>query len=330
MIQLPEVVSQNYGTFFNHLGVLFQLWRLWRLYRFLVNTWTTRSLAGIVLIDYGAIHLQLIKRLKKRNPDLQVVYISPPKTWASRAGRLKQLKRYVDVVVVVYAFEADYFKKQGIPCVHLKGIHSGTPMRHPSTISSIMPILCYPGSRRSEIVRHVPLAISAVKQLRAQGYPAKLWVSKVPQYSHYNSYYPKTDYVSYFQGELCPMYANMVAWVCSGTMAGQVATFGVPMLVMYDLSSFAHFVFRSLVRYKGFISLPNIQFSKEVYPELVGPVLSVSSVVRTHLFLWQTQQKKPTYYHRCSQDWVDVWNSGLSWHEGTKRIFGELSCQSSH
>ncbi|MDD2731449.1 MAG: lipid-A-disaccharide synthase, partial [Candidatus Portnoybacteria bacterium] len=66
---------------------------------------------AIILVDFSGFNLRLAKKINKNIP---VIYYVSPQVWASRAGRLKTIKKYVDKVVVLYKFEEEFYKKHGI------------------------------------------------------------------------------------------------------------------------------------------------------------------------------------------------------------------------
>ena len=45
----------------------------------------------------------------------KVYYYIAPKVWASREGRIRQIKAWVDKLFIVFPFEKAYFDKHGVP-----------------------------------------------------------------------------------------------------------------------------------------------------------------------------------------------------------------------
>ena len=63
----------------------------------------------VVLVDYAGFNLPMAKFLKERTM-MPVVYYIPPKAWAWKEGRVRQLRRYVDRTLCILPFEKDFFE----------------------------------------------------------------------------------------------------------------------------------------------------------------------------------------------------------------------------
>jgi lipid-A-disaccharide synthase len=65
-----------------------------------------------LLIDYPDFHFQLAKRLKKLK--IPIVNFIPPKTWAWRTGRVKDMKLLYDRVLCIFPFEEAFYESHGL------------------------------------------------------------------------------------------------------------------------------------------------------------------------------------------------------------------------
>ncbi len=72
-----------------------------------------RRPAAAVLIDSPDFNLRLAKRLHKLQ--VPVLYYISPTVWAWRRGRLKTIKKNVSQMCLIFPFEEDIYKKEGIP-----------------------------------------------------------------------------------------------------------------------------------------------------------------------------------------------------------------------
>jgi lipid-A-disaccharide synthase len=63
----------------------------------------------IILIDYSGFNLRIARWAKEKG--YKVFYFISPQVWATRAGRVKKIKKYVDKMFVILPFEADFYKK---------------------------------------------------------------------------------------------------------------------------------------------------------------------------------------------------------------------------
>ena len=75
----------------------------------------------VILIDYPGFNFKIAEFAHKSG--FKVFYYIAPKVWASREGRIKKLKKYVDRLFIVFPFEKPYFDAKGI-----EYIYKGNPL----------------------------------------------------------------------------------------------------------------------------------------------------------------------------------------------------------
>ena len=71
---------------------------------------------AVILIDYPGFNFKIAEFAHKKG--FKTFYYIAPKVWASREGRLKKLKAYVDKLFIVFPFEKPYFDAKGIEYVY--------------------------------------------------------------------------------------------------------------------------------------------------------------------------------------------------------------------
>jgi lipid-A-disaccharide synthase len=65
-----------------------------------------------LLLDYPDFNFRLAKELKKRG--IRVIYYISPQLWAWRKGRLSLVKKYIDKMLVLFPFEKDFYRENGV------------------------------------------------------------------------------------------------------------------------------------------------------------------------------------------------------------------------
>ena len=65
-----------------------------------------------ICIDSSGMNLHFAKMA--RSVGVPVLYYIAPQLWASRAGRIKQVRQYVDQVACILPFEEDYYRTRGV------------------------------------------------------------------------------------------------------------------------------------------------------------------------------------------------------------------------
>ena len=128
---------------------------------------------AVILIDYPGFNMQIAKFCHKNG--IKTFYYIAPKTWASREGRNRKLKAWIDRLFIVFPFEKPYFESKGIPYVY-----EGNPLIDAIDAYQFSPvckgdyIAILAGSRKSEISRMMPVCMEMADRMHA-----------MPQYSSY-------------------------------------------------------------------------------------------------------------------------------------------------
>ncbi len=260
--------------------VLFALPRMFRYMKTLVEAARSRQPAVVVLIDLPDFYLRLAKRLKRLG--IPVVYYISPQLWAWRQGRVEQVKRYVDRMLVILPFEKEFYDRHGVP-VEFVGhpLVEELPERpdesaarqqlglveHSSPIVALLP-----GSRRKEVTRHLPIMLQSMKLLQGDfpGLTPVLPVaSTIPRELVESCVRESGLEVHVVEGQSTEVIsAADAAVVCSGTSTLQTALLARPMVVVYRISWLSYQILQRLVRV-AHIGLVNLIAGKRLVPELL-------------------------------------------------------------
>jgi lipid-A-disaccharide synthase len=72
---------------------------------------------AVLLVDYPGFNLRIARRCKELG--LRVVYYISPQLWAWRRGRVKQVAKYVDRMIVIFPFEETFYREHGIEATYV-------------------------------------------------------------------------------------------------------------------------------------------------------------------------------------------------------------------
>ena len=225
---------------------------------------------AVVLIDSWGFMVRVAKRLKAKGYDGQVIKYIAPQVWATRPGRAKILARHVDHLLSTQSLDAPYFEQTGLPMTFV-----GNPVLESSYDVSKQDIEAFTretgldrsnpiygvflGSRPSEIDRVGP-AIQKVMQEIAERYPSAQPVCVVS-----DAVKPLVESLMRRESiTLVPQSSRDAAMsimdcaiACSGTITTQLASYGIPTVVVYRLSPITFFLAKRLFQQR-FVSLVNI------------------------------------------------------------------------
>jgi lipid-A-disaccharide synthase len=248
----------------------------------------------LVLIDYPDFNLKIAKIAKSFG--VKILYYVSPQVWAWRKGRVKKIASLVDRMAVVLPFEEDLYRHAGLPCEFvghpiLEEIETvlGTDLRNQRDenrkslkaalgFDADKPLLSLlPGSRPSELGRHLPLMREVVRKfksdsrVRGKDYQFCMPLAPNTDEERYGAYLEsiRREGVVVRKGESVKVLGSSdLAVVASGTATLQTALLEVPMVVIYKLSPITYLLGKLIIKVKH-ISLVNLLAGRGVVAELI-------------------------------------------------------------
>ena len=119
-------------------------------------------------VDSPDFTLRVAKKVKKIKPNIKTIHFVAPQVWIWREHRVKQLKSFLDHILLLFPFEKKYFDKENI-----QSTFTGHPLledqeKSKIDISQVIKkdkkiFSIYPGSRISEINVLMPILFKFVK-----------------------------------------------------------------------------------------------------------------------------------------------------------------------
>lgn len=232
----------------------------------------------VIFIDYPGFNLRMAKWAKK-NHYKTVFYISP-QVWAWKESRVKDIKKYIDKMLVILPFEKDFYKKWNYEVEYvghpLVKVTEDFKKAHPEINRSENIIALLPGSRKQEINAKLPIMLDAAKNFPDY----QFIVGKAPSieddfYENFIKDYKNVKVISNDTYTL--LMKSVAALVTSGTATLETALFEVPEIVCYKASNFSYQIAKRLVKLK-FICLVNLIMDKEVVKELIQNDLTAENI----------------------------------------------------
>lgn len=236
----------------------------------------------LILVDFPGFNLRLAKIAHRL--DIPVVYFIPPQVWAWNKGRIRQIKKYVDLVICILPFEEQLYREFGIPVAYVghpfaqivKPSHSRSELLAEIGLNQAKPkiLSILPGSRENEIATHLPLLLAVVDLVKTE---IPDLVVLMPLSDNTDDglvdrlLLGRSDVIRLKGRTYDALAASDVAVVVSGSATLEAALLGAPSLVLYKISCLSYLAARLLVKV-NYISLPNLIASKEIFPEHIQRV----------------------------------------------------------
>jgi lipid-A-disaccharide synthase len=285
--------------------VLHKLPAALKILRHLQREAVRRKPALVILVDAPGMNFPLARRLDPRG--FRLLYFISPQVWAWRSGRVKAIRRMVDLMLCIFPFEEDFYHRAGVP-VKFVGhplVDTVVPSESRAQFAArhhldprrlIVAVL--PGSRKTELAHNFPAiaeacaglardlsvqfvlaAAPAVQDgalLRSAGplTPAlsvALAQSAASAKTHTPVQHPTSPAISLtvVRSETYnALAAADCAIVSSGTATVEAALLGTPMVVVYRVSALTALVARPLVN-TSFFAMVNLIMGRRVVPELI-------------------------------------------------------------
>lgn len=241
----------------------------------------------LILIDYPGFNLKMAKWAKEAG--IKVFYYIAPKAWAWKEHRVKQIKKYVDRLYIIFPFETEWFGKFGIESTFCgnplsddiearrKGFISREEFACKNNLDARPIIALVAGSRVNEIKENLPDMVALSK--------------RIPEYQFIVTAVPWLDrslYDKLLEGSevryLCDqtqqtLAVSDAAIVTSGTATLETALMGIPEMVLYHIPKLYE-VLRPLVLKIPFVSLVNINLGREAVKEIVCHQIDMEAAER--------------------------------------------------
>lgn len=261
--------------------VIKSLPRLYKDFKKIQKEILTQRPAGVLLIDYPDFNMRLAKSLRKKGYKGKVIHYVCPSVWAWRKKRVFSLAKTLDLLLSIFPFEEKCFVNTklaityvGHPLVSV--IHNYT--YDPFWTNKKPLIAIFPGSRKHEIERNLPLQIAAAKKLGPH-YTLAISVARPHLQDLIQKHVDPTMLLVPSDKRYELMRAAQCAIATSGTIVLELGLHGVPTVVSYQLSKLNYLLGRYIFRIRlPFYTLVNIICEKQVYPEFIHKKLSSEEV----------------------------------------------------
>lgn len=244
-----------------------------------------RSPDAIVLVDFPDFNLRLARRLRRL--EIPILYYISPQVWAWRKRRVREIAANVDHMMVIFPFEEEFFRVEGVPVSfvghplgeQLRDLVPDQPRKAPS---GRVRIGLLPGSRSMEIDSLLPAMLDATEILAREREVDVYLIqaSTIPVERLRSAAGDRIDRITVVSDDGAAALRDCdIAMASSGTATLEAAILGVPMVVMYRLSSLTYALARHLVDLDHF-SLVNIVAGREVVPELLQSDVEPETIAR--------------------------------------------------
>lgn len=232
-----------------------------------------------ILVDFPDFNLPLARRLKRKG--VPVCWFIAPQAWAWRESRVKQIRRNIDLMLVILPFEEGFFRARGVDASY---VGNPTAARFAGAVEArgepagrtVLALM--PGSRRKEVELILPVELDTANRLLI-GRELEIWLLKAPEISRESLERTIRDWAGSrgvrppairIREEPAERVLPMadIAVVKSGTGTLEAMLAGVPFAMVYRMSRLSWRLLRPLVPVRTYC-LANLVAGERVVPEFV-------------------------------------------------------------
>ncbi len=297
--------------------VITELPRLFRLRKSLFDRILAWKPDVVIGIDAPSFNLGLEKRLKEAG--VTTVHYVSPTVWAWREGRVKSIRKSVDLMLTLFPFEADFYKEHAVD-VRFVGhpLADELPInpdreRARETLNLDIDrqyVAVLPGSRGSEVSKlSKPFLLSMqwlVKRLPGTGFIIPFANDKVKAEFQRVQVELELEHldIEFIDGQShAAMTAANVVLLASGTAALEACLLKRPTVAAYKLSRFTYWLLRGVGMLKvANVTLPNHLASLPIVPEFIQDQAEPETI-GPQLYRWL---KQPWTTRAIEMECVDV------------------------
>jgi len=255
----------------------------------------------LILVDYPDFNLRLAKTAKELG--IKVLYYISPQVWAWRQKRVHKIKQLVDMMAVVFPFEVTFYEQAGVPVRfvgHPLVDEVGSELNREEALQAFgldtsRPVLgLFPGSRRSEIKRLLPILLESATLVQQQLPEVQFILPRASTLSEefLSPYLADNDLdITVVPGRFYDVARACDAIIsASGTATLEIALMQVPLVVLYQIAPLSYQIISRLIKVEH-IALCNIVAGERVASELIQHDATPGKISAEALSLLQESER---------------------------------------
>ena len=264
----------------------------------------------IILIDYPDFNLRFAKKAHRFG--VPIVYYISPQVWAWRKGRIRQIKKYIKKIYVIFRFEEELYRKEGVPVEFIghplldivkprltrDEFLKGMRLKADGAVVALLP-----GSRKRLVKTLLPVMLESARLVHKRVPQVRFIVSKSASLDKktYDALLARSDLpVTLVEGNTYDVInASDVVLTVSGTATLETAILKKPMAILYKLPLVEYLLAKPLLRIKN-IGLVNIVAGEIVVPEFIQSNARPEKIAMTIIDMLDNKSRYEAIQHNLT------------------------------
>jgi lipid-A-disaccharide synthase len=250
-----------------------------------------RSSPPAVFIGIDSPDFNTPLELRLRRTGIKTVHYVSPSVWAWRQGRIKTIKKAVDLMLTLLPFEAEFYKQHDVPvCFVGHPLATQIPLNPDADsakkqlqLDSHKPVLCVmPGSRAGEVALLADLFLEVAERIEQSVIGLQIVVpaandARYDQLKHILLRHEHLNVTLLLQQSHLAMESADAILLASGTTALEGMLFKKPMVVSYRLGALTYALVSPFIK-TPFVSIPNLLAGEMLVPELIQSAATLDAL----------------------------------------------------
>lgn len=264
---------------------------------------------AVILVDYPGFNLRLAQEIRKFYTKKIIYYISP-QLWAWHEKRVFKVKKYIDLMLVVFPFEVDFYNKYGV-----KAEFTGHPLisrikeftlHNPKKVKEFTEkkvITILPGSRKDEVKHHLPVLIEAIKLIKAK-IDVDVNISIAPGMDkHFDEFKDRLKGYNLTKEKPYTLILNSDAVMTkAGTSTMECTLLGTPYLIFYKTFPLNYYLLKPIVKVDK-LGIANLLLGKDAIKEFVQNEFTADKIASELLRILEDDKYKEKITNALKEVW---------------------------
>ena len=273
-------------------------------------------------VDSPDFTLRVAEKVKSINPNIKTIHYVAPQVWVWREGRVKNFKKFLDHILLLFNFEKKYFDQENI-----KNTFVGHPLLETADniktdLSNLIDnnkkiISLFAGSRSSETGILLPILVDFIKLMNKKSKEYNFIFHATDQNKNLikdeikKINYNNIDVISDEKIKSHILSKSIFAVAKSGTVSLEICQAKVPSIIIYKMNFLNYLIVKMLVKVK-YANIINIINNEEVIPELIQNECNPKEIFNSVVYLLKNPELMKKQMNICQKTISDIRNNGLS------------------
>ena len=273
-------------------------------------------------VDSPDFTLRVAEKVKSINPNIKTIHYVAPQVWVWREGRVKNFKKFLDHILLLFNFEKKYFDQENIKNTFVGHPLLETAENVKTDLSNLIDnnkkiISLFAGSRSSETGILLPILVDFIKLMNKKSKEYNFVFHATDQ--NKNLIKDEIKKINYNNIEVISdekikshiLSKSIFAVAKSGTVSLEICHAKVPSIIIYKMNFLNYLIVKMLVKVK-YANIINIINNEEVIPELIQNECNPKEIFNSVVYLLKNPELMKKQMNICQKTISDIRNNGLS------------------